>query len=146
MIAQISTRVVTGQASSSLFDRPDRLVSRSVAPRGLRRQHALVVRASIEATPARIATGLAWASIIGYAAVIAPSGSEALDAKVVTDLIQSPFTGTVNYLFESQFNALGIMPSVYACLLMPGTPFSNHRSCGWQKFARIDTVKPISRL
>ena len=38
----------------------------------------------------------------------------------VTQLITLPFSGAANYLFEAQFNALGVMPAVYASLLMPG--------------------------
>ena len=71
--------------------------------------------------PTRVLTGAAWAAFIGYAALVAPKSAPEVDAALVTQLITLPFSGAANYLFEAQFNALGVMPAVYASLLMPGT-------------------------
>lgn len=71
--------------------------------------------------PTRVLTGAAWAAFIGYAALVAPKSAPEVDAALVTQLITLPFSGAANYLFEAQFNALGVMPAVYASLLMPGS-------------------------
>ena len=119
MLAQMASRVATGRATSALFDRP-KSASR---PTTCGRRHAVVVRASASVPsrmPERVVTGVAWASLFGYALVVAPKGSEALDFEMVSNLVAAPFSGTVNYLFESLFNSFAIIPAVYAALLMPG--------------------------
>eukprot|EP00240_Pyramimonas_obovata_P015926 CAMPEP_0118928444 /NCGR_PEP_ID=MMETSP1169-20130426/5696_1 /TAXON_ID=36882 /ORGANISM="Pyramimonas obovata, Strain CCMP722" /LENGTH=273 /DNA_ID=CAMNT_0006870419 /DNA_START=24 /DNA_END=845 /DNA_ORIENTATION=- len=119
-------RVATGQAASSLLVRPKQ-ASRSCVRPGLRRPVVVVRAGANDASaglstrlPARVITGVAWASLVGYAVGFAPKGSEALDMELVSSLIASPYSGEVNYLFESIFNSFAIIPAVYAALLMPG--------------------------
>ena len=44
----------------------------------------------------------------------------ALDNELITKMIQTPFDGTTNPIFVALFNSLGIIPAVYASLLLPG--------------------------
>ena len=53
---------------------------------------------------------------------------------LVTTLIGSPFSGAVNPIFESLFNSLGVVPAVYAALLLPGA----------KDQPRIPTVPPLA--
>ena len=44
----------------------------------------------------------------------------AFDTELITSLISSPFSGANNPIFEALFNSLGVVPAVYAALLLPG--------------------------
>ena len=70
--------------------------------------------------PSRLALACAWVGLGGFAAFDAPAGTSAFDLELVKSIVGAPFSGAVNPLFESLFNALGIVPATYACLLMPG--------------------------
>mmetsp|Transcript_29593 Transcript_29593/g.74270 ORF Transcript_29593/g.74270 Transcript_29593/m.74270 type:complete len:292 (+) Transcript_29593:133-1008(+) len=72
--------------------------------------------------PERLALATAWAGFFGFAAVVAPHGDavNAFDLDFVKTLIGQPFKGAVNPVAEAQFNMLGVMPAVYASLLLPG--------------------------
>ena len=70
--------------------------------------------------PSRLALACAWVGLGGFAAFGAPAGTSAFDLELVKSIVGAPFSGAVNPLFESLFNALGIVPATYACLLMPG--------------------------
>lgn len=74
----------------------------------------------LEVTAPRVVTATAWAGFMAYAVFVAPKSSPDVDAALVETLISTPFTGEANRIFESLFNALGIMPAVYASLLLPG--------------------------
>jgi hypothetical protein len=66
--------------------------------------------------------GAAWVGFFSFAAFVAPSGDAvaAWDIDFVKTLISTPFSGAVNPLLEAQFNMLGVMPAVYASVLLPG--------------------------
>ena len=49
-----------------------------------------------------------------------PSGTTAFDAELVRGLVTAPFSGATNPIFEALFNSLGVVPAVYAALLLPG--------------------------
>ena len=54
------------------------------------------------------------------AALVAPQGTAAFDQELITTLISAPFSGAANPIFEALFNSLGVVPAVYAALLLPG--------------------------
>ena len=70
--------------------------------------------------PGRAALALGWLALGGVATTVAPSGTAAFDAELVTSLVTSPFSGAANPIFEALFNSLGVVPAVYAALLLPG--------------------------
>lgn len=68
-------------------------------------------------------TGLVWLGFILYAIDFAPGAAEAArnaDQKLLTDLIADPLAPSVTPLFAMIFNMLGILPFIYASLLLPG--------------------------
>ena len=71
--------------------------------------------------PARLAIAATWASAIVYVAAASPGGSAEAAARD-TELIISALdpTSDLNPIFFCVFNALGIMPGVYAATLLPG--------------------------
>ncbi|CEF97429.1 unnamed product [Ostreococcus tauri] len=70
--------------------------------------------------PSRVAIAGAWATLGAVAAFAAPSGTSGFDAELVKTIVTSPFGGVANPVFEALFNALGVVPATYACLLLPG--------------------------
>ena len=70
--------------------------------------------------PARLAIAGAWVSLGSFATFGAPAGTSAFDLELVKTIVGAPFSGAANPLFEALFNALGVVPATYACLLMPG--------------------------
>ena len=71
-------------------------------------------------TPERVALGAGWVALASTAALVAPSGTTAFDAELVRGLVTAPFSGATNPIFEALFNSLGVVPAVYAALLLPG--------------------------
>jgi len=59
-------------------------------------------------------------SLGSFATFGAPAGTSAFDLELVKTIVGAPFSGAANPLFEALFNALGVVPATYACLLMPG--------------------------
>eukprot|EP00854_Cymbomonas_tetramitiformis_P013879 gene13879-16403_t len=100
---------------------PDRKLSCAAANSDADQDTAGLLAARL-ADPARTALLAGWAAFLGYAFVFAPNTAEgsAADIATVEALIATPFSGSVNALFEAQFNSLGVMPAVYAALLFPG--------------------------
>ena len=74
--------------------------------------------------PPRLEYFLVWIGLLVYAFGIAPGGSpEAakIDASLIEKLILTPYDGTTNPILVAIFNFLGILPAVYASLLLPGS-------------------------
>ena len=71
-------------------------------------------------TPERVALGAGWVALASTAALVAPSGTTAFDAELVRGLVTAPFSRATNPIFEALFNSLGVVPAVYAALLLPG--------------------------
>lgn len=71
-------------------------------------------------SPSRLALAAGWVALGSAAAFVAPKGTEAFDMELITTLVSAPFSGAVNPLFEALFNSLGVVPTVYAALLLPG--------------------------
>ena len=84
--------------------------------------------------PSRLGLVALWLSLGSVAALVAPKGTTDFDMNLVTTLIGSPFSGAVNPIFESLFNSLGVVPAVYAALLLPGA----------KDQPRIPTVPPLA--
>ena len=61
-----------------------------------------------------------WFSLLAVATFVAPKTVGSFDTDLITKLVSSPFQGQVNPLFEALFNSLGVVPAVYASLLLPG--------------------------
>ena len=57
---------------------------------------------------------------VAVATFVAPKTAGSFDTDLITQLVSSPFQGQVNPLFEALFNSLGVIPAVYASLLLPG--------------------------
>ena len=77
-----------------------------------------------ENAPPRLAYLALWLGLLGYAFVLSPGGSVeagAVDAALIQTMISTPFDGTAPTIFTALFNALGILPAIYASLLLPGT-------------------------
>ena len=82
-----------------------------------------------ETAPPRLAYATLWVGLLVYAFGFAPGGSEAagaLDAELIKLMIQTPYdaTNTISPVFGAIFNALGILPAIYASLLLPGGKLS----------------------
>jgi len=74
--------------------------------------------------PPRLFYFILWISLAAYAFGIAPGGTaEAtlVDNELIKKLIFTPYDGTTNPIFVAIFNYLGILPAVYASLLLPGS-------------------------
>jgi len=74
--------------------------------------------------PPRSIYFILWISFVIYAFMIAPGGSaEAtlIDNELIKKLILTPYDGTTNPIFVALFNLLGILPAIYASLLLPGS-------------------------
>ena len=112
--------------------------------RGSSRANAVVTRASSRTDgaddyvpwtdPSRVGLVALWLGLGSVAALVAPKGTTDFDMNLVTTLIGSPFSGAVNPIFESLFNSLGVVPAVYAALLLPGA----------KDQPRIPTVPPLA--
>ena len=111
--------------------------------RGSSRARAVLTRASSTdgaddyvpwTDPSRLGLVALWLSLGSVAALVAPKGTTDFDMNLVTTLIGSPFSGAVNPIFESLFNSLGVVPAVYAALLLPGA----------KDQPRIPTVPPLA--
>ena len=79
-----------------------------------------------EAAPPRLAYLGLWLGLLIYAFSLAPGGSDAsgiVDAEIIKTMISTPFEASnpSSPVFTSIFNALGILPAVYASLLLPGS-------------------------
>jgi len=112
-VARVSSRPIVGTARNS------RTVARRKAVRcaaGDGETGAFVPWT----TPDRIGLAAAWVALGSTAAFIAPTGTSAFDMDLITGLISAPFSGTTNPIFEALFNSLGVVPAVYAALLLPG--------------------------
>lgn len=65
-----------------------------------------------------------WAGLLVYANFLSPGSSPenaSIDASIIQTLISTPFDGTITPYFTAVFNFLGIIPAIYACLLLPGS-------------------------
>lgn len=74
--------------------------------------------------PNRLAYGLLWSGLLAYVVLAAPGGSpeaKLMDTDLIMKMISTPFDGTTNAIFVALFNSLGIVPAVYASLLLPGS-------------------------
>ena len=74
--------------------------------------------------PPRIPYLILWLGLVIYAFGFAPGGSPeaaAIDSEIIAKMISTPYDGTSNPLFVAIFNYLGIVPAVYASLLLPGS-------------------------
>ena len=74
-------------------------------------------------TPRVLAYGVVWLALTTYAFLFAPGGSAeagAIDKDIIIKILSAPFDGSINPLFVALFNFLGIIPAVYAALLLPG--------------------------
>jgi len=79
-----------------------------------------------ETAPPRLAYLGLWVGLLIYAFSLAPGGSDAaglVDAEIIKTMISTPFDSSnpSSPVFTSIFNALGILPAVYASLLLPGS-------------------------
>ena len=109
-----------------------------------RRSNATAIRASPDppgrrdvravADPTRLGLVALWLGLGSVAALVAPKGTADFDAGLVTTLVSAPFSGAVNPIFEALFNSLGVVPAVYAALLLPGA----------KDQPRIPTVPPLA--
>lgn len=111
-----------------------------------RRSNATAIRASADPPagsdttyapwrdPTRLGLLALWLGLGSVAAFVAPKGTADFDAGLVTTLVSAPFSGAVNPIFEALFNSLGVVPAVYAALLLPGA----------KDQPRIPTVPPLA--
>jgi hypothetical protein len=79
-----------------------------------------------ETAPPRLAYLGLWLGLLIYAFSLAPGGSDAaglVDTEIIKTMISTPFDSSnpSSPVFTSIFNALGILPAVYASLLLPGS-------------------------
>ena len=70
--------------------------------------------------PDRLALAAGWVALGSAAAFVAPQGTSAFDMDLIKGLVSAPFSGATNPIFEALFNSLGVVPAVYAALLLPG--------------------------
>ena len=70
--------------------------------------------------PDRLALAAGWVALGSTAAFVAPQGTSAFDMDLIKGLVSAPFSGATNPIFEALFNSLGVVPAVYAALLLPG--------------------------
>ena len=72
-------------------------------------------------SPRRAAYGALWAGLLGYATYFTQTVNvdEEVAAKVLNTVIFTPFDGTLSPIFVTIFFFLGVLPSVYASLLLP---------------------------
>ena len=64
----------------------------------------------------------AWFGLLSIALFVAPKNTQTFDVELVKELVTSPFSGGevgANPLFEALFNSLGVVPAIYASLLLP---------------------------
>lgn len=64
-----------------------------------------------------------WGSFVLYAFALSPGGSPeagAVDSSLIAEIISTPFDGQITPIFVALFNSLGIIPAIYASLLLPG--------------------------
>ena len=76
------------------------------------------------ASPRRLSYATLWVGLLVYAFGFSPGGSaaaSAIDTELIMKMISTPFDGTINPIFVSLFNFLGVLPAVYASLLLPGS-------------------------
>ena len=74
-------------------------------------------------TSRRLAYLVAWVSFVTYAFTMAPGSSAdatALDNEMIKTMISTPFDGSISPIFVALFNSLGVLPAIYASLLLPG--------------------------
>ena len=77
-----------------------------------------------ELSPMKVAYGATWLALTTYAFGFSPGGSTeaaAQDSELIAKMVSTPFDGSVSPLFVALFNALGIVPTIYAALLLPGS-------------------------
>jgi len=84
---------------------------------------------SVDETPTfelntkRIVYAILWLGLISYTFLLSPGGSPeaaAKDTDLILRILSTPFDGAVSPLFVTVFNALGILPAIYASLLLVG--------------------------
>jgi hypothetical protein len=71
-----------------------------------------------------IAVGALWAAFLSYAFLLSPGRDPvgaAADAALLSQMIVLQFPPVANRAFFCLFNALGVLPFVYALLLLPGS-------------------------
>ena len=72
---------------------------------------------------ASLTTLLVWAGLVVFAWKFAPEGSPELERTILGALLRggtTPDGDSVNSVFFSLFNVMGVWPAVYAALLIPG--------------------------
>ena len=92
----------------------------------LSREDSNVVESRSE--PPRLGYLIVWIGLLVYAFGLAPgSSAEAanIDSSLIEKLILTPYDGTTNPIFVAIFNFLGILPAIYASLLLPGSKFQS---------------------
>jgi hypothetical protein len=70
----------------------------------------------------KVTYGLLWTSLLYYVFQLSPGGSPQaaeVDGELIKTLVTTPFDGSVPAIFVFLFNSLGIIPAVYASLLLP---------------------------
>lgn len=73
--------------------------------------------------PPRLAYLGLWIGLIAYVYAFAPGGSpeaKSIDMDMIMKLVTTPFDGTITPLYVLVFNSLGVLPAVFASLLLPG--------------------------
>lgn len=101
--------------------------------------HSRIVRSSLSSTltdepiledginaPPRKAYLALWLCFVTYAFTLAPTGSAKIDEDLIKLMISTPFeaANTVSPIFVAIFNSLGVLPAIYASLLLPGGSLS----------------------
>jgi hypothetical protein len=67
--------------------------------------------------------GAIWVVFVIYAFGLSPGGTpetDAIDKTIITQMIQFPPPSEANPVLFALFNSLGIIPAIYASLLLPG--------------------------
>eukprot|EP01041_Mallomonas_annulata_P006715 gene6716-13609_t len=65
-----------------------------------------------------------WIGLVGYTFGFSPGGSAEsalVDNAIIQNMISTPFDGKFSPVFAAIFNYLGILPAIYASLLLPGS-------------------------
>ncbi len=71
--------------------------------------------------PARLAIGATWLAAVGYAAIGSPGEvNSPADTELILKLFDTAQLSSVNPIFFSVFNSLGLLPLAYSAVLAPG--------------------------
>ena len=67
----------------------------------------------------RIPYLILWTSFLTYAFTLAPPADSIATIEIINNILSTPFDGSVNPIFVCIFNLLGVLPIIYASLLLP---------------------------